>query len=320
VDQDVTRLKNKYALTPEGLANVTRLLFGDRAGVWADRGVQALKLFSYLPSRSEADPAKARPPRGRGIDVPLEDRMPLPDLWVKRTALSLTVPAGALAGEARDLSSDQALLGKATTFKVSGDNLPSGVSVKADGVLDHTDAASPRDEYRFNYGGWKVLDLALSESENLPVTLRHGEGALTGNVVVKGEALEGSVRINLSSVAITTGGSGDSSLARAMRTALTGVQKFSINADVNGTLDDPGVRLSSDLDRILKDAVGQAAREEGARLEAGLRKAVDEKTGPALADAQKSLKSLEAAKAELEAVKKDLEDALKTKAAVKLPF
>jgi hypothetical protein len=66
--------------------------------------------------------------------------------------------------------------------------------------------------------------------------------------------------------------------------------------------------------------VGQAAREEGARLEAGLRKAIEEKTGPALADAQKSLKSLETAKAELEAVKAELEQALKMKAAVKLPF
>jgi uncharacterized protein (TIGR03545 family) len=320
VGQDVTRLKNKYALTPAGLANVTRLLFGEKAGVWADRGVQAIKLLSYLPSGSKKDPAKVRPPRGKGVDVPLKDRMPLPELWVQRAALSLTIPAGDLAGEATDLTSDQPLIGKTTTFRVSGDNLPSGVSVKADGVLDHTDTAAPRDEYKITYGGWKVSDVALSESENFPVSLRQGEGAFTGDVVVKGEALEGTVRINLSSVVIDTGGSGDSSLARAMRTALAGVGEFSINADVSGTLDDPRLRLSSDLDRILKDAVGQAAREEGARLEAGLRKAIEEKTGPALADAQKSLKSLETAKAELEAVKADLEEALKKKAAVKLPF
>jgi len=320
VGQDVTRLTNKYALTPEGLANVTRLLFGQKAGLWADRGVQALKLLSYLPSRSEKDPAKVRPPRGKGVDVPLKDRIPLPELWVKRTALSLTIPSGTLAGEARDLSSDQTLLKKAATFRVSGDDLPSGVSVKADGVLDHTSAAAPRDEYRISYGGWKVADLKLSESEGLPVTLRRGAGALTGNVVVRGEALEGSVRIDLTSVAMEAGGSGDSSLARAMRTALSGVQKFSLTADIGGTLDDPSFRLSSDLDRILKDAVGQAAREEGARLEAGLRKAIEEKTGPALAEAEKSLQSLESAKTELEAVKADLEQALKMKAAVKLPF
>lgn len=320
VDQDVNRLKNKYALSPEGLANVTRLLFGDRAGVWADRGVQAIKLLSYLPSRSEKDPAKARPPRGKGVDVPFLDRMALPDLWVKRAALSLTTPAGTLAGEARDLSSDQALLGKAAIFKVSGENLSSGVSVKADGVLDHTDAAAPKDGYKITYGGWQVSDVALSNNDDFPVTLRKGEGSLLANVTVKGEDLEGSVRINLTSVAIETGGSGDSSLARAMRTALAGVGTLSISADISGTLDDPRFRLSSDLERIVKEAVGQAAREEGARLEAGLRKAIEERTGPALADAQKSLKNLESARAQLEAVKADLEQALKTKAKVKLPF
>lgn len=316
--QDVTRLKNKYALTPEGLANVTRLLFGDKAGLWADRAVQALKLMSYLPSRP--DQARVRPPRGRGVDVPLEDRIPLPDLWVKRAALSLKIPAGTLAGEARDLASDQALIGKVTTLKASGDNLPSGVSVKADGVLDHTNPSATRDEYRINYSGWKITDLALSESDSLPVTLRQGAGALAGSVVVKGEALKGTVRIDLTSVVMEAGGTGDSSLARAMRTALQGVRKFSLTADISGTMDDPGFRLSSDLDRILKDAVGQAAREEGARLEAGLRKAIEEKTGPALADAQRSLQSLESARAELEAVKAELEEALKVKAAVKLPF
>ncbi|MCJ7499582.1 TIGR03545 family protein [bacterium] len=320
VGEDVSRLKEKYALSPEGLANITRTLLGDAAGLWADRGVQALKLLSYLPSMSDQDPKKAQPPRGKGVDVPLTDRMLLPGLWVKRAALSLTVPSGVIAGEAVDMSSDQALLKKPATFKVSGRNLSGGASLMAGGILDRTDPAAAKDEFNLNYDGWQVADLKLSGSESLPVTLRRGSGTVAGNVIMRGEALEGSVRVNLSSVAMEAAGTNDNSLSRAMRAALTGVQKFSINADVTGTLDDPKVRLTSDLDRILKDAVGKAAREEADKLEAGLRTAIEEKTGPALAEAQKSLQALESAKAQLAAVKVDLEEALKAKAAVKLPF
>ncbi len=143
---------------------------------------------------------------------------------------------------------------------------------------------------------------------------------MSGRIILRGEALEGSIRLNLSAVVMEAGGVGDSSLARAVRTALQGVRKFTINADISGTLDDHRVSLSSDLDRILKDAVGQAAREEAARLETSLRKAIEEKTGPALAEAERSLQRLEAAREQLKGIKAGLEEALKMKAAGKLPF
>ena len=320
VGEDVKQLTSKYALTPEGLANITRTLFGDAAGRWADRGVQVIKLLSYLPSRSSVDPKKERPPRGRGVDVPLKDRMPLPGFWVKRAALSLTVPSGAIGGEALNFSSDPVLLKRPATFEVSGRDLPGGASLTAGGTLDRTRVLAPKDEFDLNYSGWQLGDLKLSENENLPVTLRKGAGTVVGNVIMKGTALEGTFRVNLSSVTMEAGGAGGSSLARAMRTSLAGVQRFNVTADVGGTLDDPKVRLTSDLDRILKDAVGQAAREETAKLEAGLKAAIDEKTGPVLADAQKSLASLESAKTQLATIRSGLEDALKKKAAVKLPF
>lgn len=320
VGEDVSQLLDKYALTPGGMANITRTLFGDAAGVWADRGVQALKLLSYLPSGSDGDPKKAKAPRGKGIDVPLSDKMLLPEFWVKKADLSITIPAGVISGGAVDISSDQVLLKKPATFKVSGQDLAGGASLIANGILDRTVPAGPKDEIKLNYAGWSVADLSLSESDSLPVTLRKGSGTVDSSVIMRGEALEGSVRINLASVVLEAGGAGGTSLTGAMRTALAGVQKFAVTADVSGTLDDPKIRLSSDLDALLKDVVGQAGKEEAAKLEAGLRAGIEEKTGPALADAQKSMQSMESAKAQLASIKADLEEALKAKAQVKLPF
>jgi uncharacterized protein (TIGR03545 family) len=320
VGEDVKRLKEKYALTSGGLANITGALFGEKAGLWAQRGAQALKLLSYLPSGSSEDPKKARPPRGKGVNIPLRERRPLPDFWIKRTALSLQVPSGSLEGEARDLTSDPSFLKKPTTAKLVGKDLPGGASLTGEATFNRTDPTAPRDDLQVNFTGWQVRDLALSGGENLPVTLRQGAGVFSGNVVLKGDAVEGSVHVNLASARLEAGGESDSSLARAIREALESVDQFSLTANMEGTLDDPKVRLSSDLDRVLQDAVRQAAREESNRLEAGLRKAIEEKTGPALAEAQKSLKFLETVNKELRAVKTELEESLKLKALPKLPF
>jgi len=320
VGEDVSMLMDKYALTPGGIANITRTLFGDSAGVWADRGVQALKLLSYLPSGSEKDPGKVKPPRGKGVDIPLTDKIRLPDLWVKKADLSLKIPAGVIAGEAIDISSDQAMLEKPSTFRVSGQDLQGGAALTASGTLDRTVPTEPKDEVKLRYAGWTVSDFKLSESESLPVTLRKGSGKVDGSVIMKGETLEGTVRIDLASVVLEAGGAGGTTVTSALRTALKGVQKFTVTADVGGTLDDPRIRLSSDLDALLKGVVSQAGKEEAAKLEAGLRAGIEEKTEPALADAQRSIASLEKAKAELASIKAGLEEALKAKAAVKLPF
>jgi hypothetical protein len=105
-----------------------------------------------------------------------------------------------------------------------------------------------------------------------------------------------------------------------MSRTLQGVNRFSLNVEVNGTLDDPRVRLSSDLDGILKNAVGQAAREESARLESALRKDIEGKTGAALANVERSLERLGAVQRDLKVIQVDLEDALKAKTKVKLPI
>ncbi len=318
VSEDVNRLKEKYALTPGGLSNLSGLLFGPEVHKWTERTAQALKLLSHLPSGEEKDPKEVRPPRGKGIDIPLKERRPLPGFLIKRAALSLEVASGAIEGEALDLASDQSFQNNPATFSLAGRDLPGGAFLGARGVLDRTDPSAPRDNLKVTYKGWNVTDLTLSESDVFPVSLRRGSGTLSGEVVLKGLVMEGSVKVDLSSASLEAGGTQTSALGRAMQQALQGVGSVSLTAVVNGTLDDPKVHLSSDLDRILKEAVGQAASEESARLEAALRKSIEGRTGPAIAEATGSLKHLEDAKEEVRAIKAELEKALKVKG--KLPF
>lgn len=319
VTEDVARLKEKYALTPGGLANITRALFGDAAGGWADRGVQALRLLSYIPSRPGKGSEPQRPPRGKGVDVPLREDNPTPDLWVKRAALSLRVPSGFISGQALDFASEPWITGRPAQLTFEGRDLPGGASLEAAGTIDRTVPGAPRDDLRLSLSGWKVQDFVLSGG-SLPVTLNQGQGTLSGSVVLAGEAVDGAFTVNLSAVRLQAGGDSDTPLARSMRSTLGEVRELKVEVRVDGTLDDYGVRLSSDLDRILREAVGRAAREESDRLEAALKNSIDGKVEPLKAQARDSLARLESVGQELKAVKARLDDALKAKASPKLPF
>jgi uncharacterized protein (TIGR03545 family) len=319
VGKDVERIGDKYAFTPEGLSNFSGLIFGPKARKWTQRTAQALKILDSLPRGSESGPKTAQPPRGKGVDIPLTEKRPLPDFLIKKAALSFRVPSGAIEGEALDFTLDQTVQKKPSTFALAGRELPGGASLEAEGKLDRTDPSSPRDDLKIRYEGWSVSDLSLAEGDGFPVTLNQGSGTLLGEVVLKGSAMEGTVQVDLSSVSLEAGdGKSGSPLGQAIGKALRGVGEISLTVHVSGNLDDPRVRITSNLDRVLTDAAGQAAREESRRLRAALREGIEGRTGPTLDEAAGSLQRLEDARSEIGAIKADLEETLKTK--VKLPF
>ncbi len=315
VGEDVTRLKNKYAFTPEGMANATSLFFGPEVGGYIRKGADLLRMAQKLPlPRRAAAEAAANPPRHRGIDIPFPQRPAYPDFHLVRAALSASIPAGDLSGELLDLSTDQALVGRPMKVTLAGENLAGGASLSAQGVFDRTLPDAPRDQLSGSYRGWTLSALALAKGGDFPVTLRQAGGVAEGTLVVKGEALEGKVDVDLTGVGIEAGGKSDSRLARSLTQSLSEVKTLSLDVSVGGTLGSPQLGLKSDLDRILKDAVGRAVKEEVARLEADLRREIDRRTGELLDQGRAAISSLEAKAKELEAVKADLEKTLKQKA------
>jgi len=63
-------------------------------------------------------------------------------------------------------------------------------------------------------------------------------------------------------------------------------------ADITGTPENYRVSVSSDLDKVMKDAAGSLVREQRDRIEKELRKAVQEKTEAKLAGLKEGLGGL----------------------------
>jgi uncharacterized protein (TIGR03545 family) len=302
---DAQRLKEKYALTPEGLTNVSRLLFGEKIGKWTDTALRWYERLGPVLERSKEEKQGrevVKPVRGKGVNVRFKEHEPLPDFLIRIAHASVEIPAGSIRGEIRNITPDQDVMGVPLTYDFFGENLKDLRSAALDGALNHIDPSNPRDTANLNIRGYQVADLSLSESPELPMVLKKAGADFKVNAALAGQALKANLLGNMQSVEISTGLKKDAgSLAKAVASSLSDVKRFSVKADISGTLKDYDVELSSDLDRVLKDAVGKQVKAQVARLEEELMAKISEKVGVPMDELKTSLGGLEAVGSELAA-------------------
>ncbi len=300
---DVNRLRDKYTLSPDGLTNMSRLLFGGTISRWADT---ALDWYERLrPVLERAKERKkggevVKPIRGKGADVRFKEHEPMPDFLIRIARVSMEIPAGSFKGQIKNITPDQDVLGIPLTYNFSGENLKGLQSVKLNGTMNHVNPSSPKDTANLDVSGYQVADLSLYDSPQLPIALKKAGTDFKADAVLSGQAIKANLLASLKSIQISTGVKKDASpLAKAMASSLSDVKRFNVKADISGTLKDYDMRLSSDLDRLLKDAVGKQVNMQAARLEKELQARISEKVNGPLSDLEVDLGGLDAMGSEL---------------------
>jgi uncharacterized protein (TIGR03545 family) len=287
-EEDLRRLRDKYALSPEGLANISSALI---AGPLGDRVEAALRWYArlqpYLQSGGEraSNADAAKPLRGKGVDVRFKERAPLPDVLVRTATVGLDLSAGLVSGTISNITSDQPTLGAPTLFEFSGEKLAGMHSLRLNGEINRVDPARPRDAAALKTRGYRLSDLALSADDRLPVSVKEALADVDLKVDLRGEALDAGLVATLQSVQITTGTKPDTdAVAKAVASALSDIKSLRVKADITGTVRQYEVRLSSDLDQVLKQALGRQMQTQVGKFERQLRAAIAEKVHKPLGD------------------------------------
>lgn len=300
---DVNHLKEKYALSPDGLTNMSRLVLGGKISKWADT---ALDWYDRLrPVLERAKERKkggevVKPVRGRGADVRFKEHEPLPDFLIRIARVSMEIPAGSIKGRIKNISPDQDILGIPLTYNFSGENLKGLRSVKLNGVLNHVNPSSPQDTANLDVSGYQVADLSLSDNPQLPIVLKKAGADFKADAVLSGQAVKANLLADLKSVRISTGVKKDAGpLAKAMASSLSDVKRFNVKADISGTLKDYNMLLSSDLDSVLRNAVSKQVSMQAASLEKELKAKISEKVNGPLSELKADLGGLDAVGSEL---------------------
>ncbi|MFZ5863734.1 MAG: TIGR03545 family protein [Nitrospirota bacterium] len=288
---DLKRLKEKYALSAGGMANVAAALFGGEIGSWAKTSaVWYERLQPLLASASSSGPEQVKPLRGKGVDVKFRERQPLPDFLIRTARVSVEIPAGVVVGQVRQITTDQDILGAPTTFEFAGDKLEQLRSVALRGEINRVHPDQPRDTVTLNADGYAIQRAVLSNSPKWPVVLDGAEADVDLKAVVANGALDATVDSKLSGVHFSTGDhKAEGRMAEAIASALADVKAFHLVATVTGTTQNPDVKVTSDLDSVLKNAVGKMMTEQAARLEADLKAAIAERVNGPLEDLKKQL-------------------------------
>jgi len=295
---DVNRLKEKYTLSPEGLTNISRLVFGEKIAKWADTALDWYERLKPVLERAKEGKKGGgevvKPVRGKGADVLFKEHEPLPDLLIRTSSVSMEIPAGSIKGQIRNITPDQDVLGIPLTYNFSGENLKGLQAVKLNGVLNHVNPSSPKDTATLDVSGYQVADLSLSDSLQLPIELKKASTDFKAEAVLSGQAIKANLLAGLKSVRISTGVKKDAGpLAKAMASSLSDVEQFNVKVDISGTLKDYDMQLSSDLDRVLKNAVGKQVKTQAARLEKELKDRIFEKVKGPLSDLKADLGGLD---------------------------
>lgn len=295
---DIRRLKEKYSLSPEGLSNFTRLLLGAKIGGWADTALRWHAMAKpYLDRLSRTagagSAAVVKPVRGKGMDVRFKEREPLPDFLIRKTGVSIDIPAGKMSGRIRNITGEQPLTGAPLTFEFKGEEMSDLLDVKLKGEFNRLDPFNPRDRFELGASGYRIQNAAISDNEQFRVTLVNATADLTGQADLRADAMNAGLSARLRKASLKTDlPKGANAVTKAMADSLSEINAIELKATLSGTPENHQISLSSDLDQILKDAVGSQIRKQAAQFEQKLTEAVHEKVDPQLAELQSRLGTL----------------------------
>ncbi|MBE9503229.1 MAG: TIGR03545 family protein [Proteobacteria bacterium] len=327
--EDLKRLKKKYSLSSEGLANFSQLLFGNKVSNWTKTSFAWYeKVNPYLEKLrdSKIKEEEKKPERGKGLNIAFKEFNPMPDLFVRTAALTLHIPAGEIKGEIRDITSDQHLTGKATTFGLKGEKLDGMRAVKLNGEINRVSELKEKDSINLKISGYDINSVALSDSPDFPVTLQKASADIYVNTVIKNERFNSDLKAEFKAVKLMSDiGKDSGDIKKALASTLSDVKSFNLRADLVGGKDDFQIKLSSDLDDILKKSVGNMVKRESARFEKELKLALSEKVKDPLKgleadmeDFDKIEEKLNAYSDKLDAMMQEIKESEKKK--LKLPF
>jgi len=281
--KDVERLKQKYALSPQGLDNLGKLVLGQKvcgglqkAATWYER-----VKFVLERSKPKGDKEKeAKPQRGAGTYVRFREYKPLPDFLIRRARASFVIEAGEFSGKIENITPDQDILGHPLTFVFSGEKIKQFQALKMEGSINRVDPENPVDRIALQIKEYKLQSASLSSSADLPVMIKEGLADIDLQAKLEGGNLNGNLTAGVKSASLGVDeGVGKGPVLSAISSALGQLSGFNIKVDVSGPLNDYNIRLSTDLDQALKSAAGRMIQQQAEKFEKELKTSILAKVG-----------------------------------------
>ena len=193
----------------------------------------------------------------KGMDIAFPRENSLPDFLINRAVITgdsggkgKTDTPVSFAGQAFDITSDPAILGRPAKLMLSGARGEKSLSLE--GVLDHT-TSRPYDSLQFAFSGLDAASFPLPLSEYVP-RFQQGSVSLTGNFNLIAGSLGSAVEVvfrNLKTAAPADSTAESNKLADMISGLWSRVSNFSATAGLSGDPSHLEYSFSSSLDKEL---------------------------------------------------------------------
>ena len=296
--RDIQRLVDKYGISTKGLANLSQLIFGEKLCGWMQTAWEWYgKIKPYLAkvrSGKDEQVEKTKPLRGKGLDIHFAETPPIPDFLIRLLKVDAQLEQGDFAGKVENLTSDQPIIGTPTTYAFSGKEMKQAGALNLTGTADLIKPEKPHHEMEMTVKRAALNYLALIGDDAFPLTLNQANGDLDLTLNLTGSDLDAQLQADFSAAKFGTDtGNVQTAIAKAIGSALGRIDRFSLFAGVQGTLDDYSLKISSDLDKVLQSAVGDLVRAEADKLKAALGEQINAKLQGPMAQAKSQLAGLD---------------------------
>ena len=303
--EDAKRLKEKYGLSGQGATSFTRLLFGakmadivDSLVRWEARLRPIVQRIAAAREERAKGPDVIKPIRASGLDVRFKEDFPLPDFLVRKAHASLVLNAGELSGQVRNITPDQPVLGMPLTFDFKGDQLKDVRSVSMTGSINRVNPDTPTDVVSLSARDYGLTGVDLTRSGDWAFELQQARMDADLHLTHKNGVIDGRVGSGFRDVKLKADAPG-SQVAAAVASTLRDIRAFRVNAEIAGTLADYTLKVTSDLDRVIGEAVTRQLGAQLARFESELQTAIAQKVGGDLQQLKASVGGLDALGREL---------------------
>lgn len=292
ITTDVNRLASKYAISGDGLKNMSKALFGDAYCGSVSKTIDWYERFRARAKKRQPTGQDTPPADSGGSDV---------FVWVKTTAASLLVDNGVIDGTINNISNQPGRVGAPMTMSFNGSNVGGIRNLGLNGMLDLVSPGNTKLDLAGKIKGFKLTDYQIPGTTGLPVVLSKALADIDFTADMKGESIAARAKASLADVGMSTGKpAGNDILAKALSSALASVNRFAATADASGTLSDYTVSIKSDLDQMLSRSLGNVVAEQTASLKSQLSKAITSKVSAQTDQAEGQLSGFDGIQAEIQ--------------------
>lgn len=247
----------------------------------------------YMPAKQTAAEKQAAaekkkqeelvpPKRGQGKSYRFPITTGYPLFWLKHAAISSELGSseygGNIKGEIKDVTTDQAYIGRPTLILAKGDFPKQNIfDLDSKITLDHR-TEQAKDSILVHVGRFPLAETKLSDSPDVKLALAKADGTSDMEASLIDEKIKMEIKSSFSNVKYDLEAK-NGTVKEIIGAVLNGIPKLTLNADIQGSFKDFAVHINSNLGEELSNGFKKQLQAKVDQAKAELHKMIDSRIG-----------------------------------------